>query len=68
MKLISTLLLISMSGGIVGCNEAQQDDHEVQREEEYNRDDTIEKRNMETPNQLELDRGVMDLDSFKLDP
>lgn len=68
MKYLLALLTLLPLTGMYGCQNANdKDDESIQREEEIDRDDVIERRNMETPDQMDLDRDVMDVDDFKLD-
>lgn len=70
MKILLSALSLFTLLGVWGC---QRDDStgsdEIQREEEYNRDDLIEKRNLPSPQDakdLDFDRDMLDTDDVEM--
>jgi hypothetical protein len=68
--IISVFTLFSLIN-FYGCNrqeeEATRDDLTIEREEEYDRDDTMEKNRplpVETDDEIELDRDVLEEDEI----
>ncbi|WPU66963.1 hypothetical protein [Peredibacter starrii] len=75
MKTFMALLTLLTLTGISGCNRAGEtkktDDMDIQREEEFSRDDILERRNMPaetgSDNEIQIDRRVIDEDELELD-
>ena len=75
MKSFMALLTLLTLTGISGCNRADEtkktDNVDIQREEEFNRDDILERRNLPsettTDDEIQIDRRVIDEDELELD-
>ena len=75
MKFFMAFLTLLTLAGITSCNRAEEtkkaDDMDIQREEEFNRDDMLERRNLpsetRTNDEIQIDRKVIDEDELELD-